>query len=280
MTAAPDAGPTAGRPVSPVGVLAARLAGLSERLDAADGVPAEVRAELREVAGLAGGLDPYLARWSTPESPALRRLAERTRTPDRTPAPGAAPREREALSGHVEGQVLKMLVHATRAWRVLGIGLSTGYSALAMAEALPPDGRVVVCETDPAAARLARDCFSDSPVGDRIVVEVGPVRLALEALGAAGEVFDLVVIDADRPGHLDQLDAVLDLALLAEHGLVCVDGTLARGRPWTTGEQTLDAVAVAAFNRAVAADPRVEQVVVPLRDGLTLIRPVPTDARR
>lgn len=182
-------------------------------------------------------LRPEPARWSTPESPALRRLAERTRTPDRPgPAPDAAPRE--GLSGHVEGQVLKMLVHATRAWRVLGIGLSTGYSALAMAEALPPDGRVVACGTDPAAVRLARDCFADSPAGDRIAVEVGPARRTLEALSSAGEVFDLVVIDADRPGHLDHLDAVPDF------------------------------------------DPRVEQVVVPLRDGLTLIRPVPTEARR
>jgi caffeoyl-CoA O-methyltransferase len=280
MSTAQDAGTpgvdVTGRPVTPASILAARLAGLTERVDATDGVPAELRAELRELAELAGGLDPYLERWSTPESPALRRLAERTRAHDWTGAtPGAAPLEREMLSGHVEGQVLKMLVHATRAWRVLEIGMFTGYSALAMAEALPPDGRVVACEIDPAVARFARECFADSPAGDRIAVEVGPARPALDALAATGEVFDLVFIDADKAGYLDYLDAVLDHGLLAEHGLICVDNTLMQGLPWTSGEQTVNAVAIAAFNRAVAADRRVEQVIVPLRDGLTLIRPVP-----
>ncbi len=67
---------------------------------------------------------------------------------------------------------------------------------------------------------------------------------------------------------------MLELGLLAPHGLVCVDNTLMQGQPWTAGEPTANGVAIHAFNRAVAADPRVEQVIVPLRDGLTLIRPV------
>jgi caffeoyl-CoA O-methyltransferase len=279
MTTAPHAGPAidtgAGRPVTPTSILAARLDELSRRLDTADGVTPELRAELRAVTELAGGLDPYLTACTTPESPALRRLAERTRAHDWTgPTPGPAPLEQEMLSGHVEGQVLKMLVHATRAWRVLEIGMFTGYSALAMAEALPPDGRVVACEIDPDVAGFARAAFADSPHGHKVVVEVGPARRTLDALVAAGEVFDLVFIDADKAGYLGYLDAVLELGLLTEHALVCVDNTLMQGLPWTSGEQTANAGAIAEFNAAVAADPRVEQVVVPLRDGLTLIRAV------
>jgi caffeoyl-CoA O-methyltransferase len=277
VTAAQEAGPAvdtaAGRPVTPTTILAARLDQLSRRLGAADGIAPELRAELRDLVELADGLDPYLDACTTPESPALRRLAERTRAHDWTgPTPGAAPLEREMLSGHVEGQVLKMLVHATRARRVLEIGMFTGYSALAMAEALPPDGRLVACEIDPAVAEFARAGFAGSPAGHKIVVEVGPARRTLDALTAAGEVFDLVFIDADKAGYLGYLAAVLDLGLLAEHGLVCVDNTLMQGLPWTSAEPTANSGAIAAFNAAVAADPRVEQVIVPLRDGLTLIR--------
>jgi len=125
-------------------------------------------------------------------------------------------------------------------------------------------------------AAFARECFAGAAAGDRIDVRVGAARRTLDALATEGEVFDLVFIDADKTSYLDYLDAVLDLGLLAEHGLVCVDNTLMQGLPWTSAEQTVNAVAVSAFNRAVAADPRVEQVVVPLRDGLTLIRAVPT----
>ena len=85
-------------------------------------------------------------------------------------------------------------------------------------------------------------------------------------------VFDLVFIDADKAGYLDYLQVVLDTGLLAPHGLICVDNTLMQGQPWSSGEPTANGVAIAEFNQAVAADPRVEQVIIPLRDGLTLIR--------
>ena len=136
-------------------------------------------AELRDACELARGLDPYLSRWTTPESPTLRRLAQRTQAEDwtRHSAGGLpAPLEQEMLSGHVEGQTLKMLVHATRARRVLEIGMFTGYSALAMAEALPGDGQLVSCEIDPEVAALAQACFTDSPAAARSSSGSGPRR--------------------------------------------------------------------------------------------------------
>ena len=123
------------------------------------------------------------------------------------------------LSGHVEGRVLAMLVHVSRARRVLDIGMFTGYSALAMAEALPDDGGVVACEIDAVVADLARESFAESPDGHKIDVRVGPALGTLR--GLAGERFDLVFLDADKAGYLDYLNAVLDLgpARAARHGL-------------------------------------------------------------
>ena len=267
--------PGAPRPVTPLTILAGQLDRLTRQFEAAEGVDPALTAELRDACELAGGLDPYLSRWTTPESPALRLLAERTAAQDWRQHPAGvapAPLEQEMLSGHVEGQTLKMLVHATRARRVLEIGMFTGYSALAMAEALPAGGQLVSCEIDPDVAAFAQRCFQDSPDGSKIEVRVGPALATLSELDAAGAVFDLVFIDADKAGYSGYLTALLDLGLVAPHGLICVDNTLMQGQPWRPGEPTANGRAVAAFNQAVAADPRVDQVIIPLRDGLTLIR--------
>lgn len=265
------------RPVTPVGILAAKLERLSRQLAAVDGVDPMLKSELREACELASGLDPYLSDCTTPESAALALLARRTRAEDwsgRRRDDGAAPLEPEMLSGHVEGQTLKLLVHVTRARRVLEVGMFTGYSALAMAEALPEGGEVVACEVDADVATFAQQCFSESPSGHKISVRVAPALVTLTELGAAGETFDFVFIDADKVSYPAYLNAVLDNDLLASHGLICVDNTLMQGQPYSSGRSTANGVAIATFNRAVADDPRVEQVLLPLRDGLTLIRKV------
>ncbi|MDQ2814702.1 MAG: class I SAM-dependent methyltransferase [Actinomycetota bacterium] len=268
--------PGSPRPVTPASILAGKLQQLLRLLDAAGGVEESLKSELREACDLAAGLDPYLSRWTTPESSDLRRLAQRTQAQDWSQRSGdsAGYLEQEMLSGHVEGQALKMLVHATRAKRVLEIGMFTGYSALAMAEALPADGQVVACEIDSGVAAFAERCFRESASGHKIEVKVGPAQRTLGELSDAGQAFDLVFIDADKAGYAGYLSAVLDTGLLAPHGVICVDNTLMQGQPWTRGEPTANAVAIAQFNEAVAADPRVEQVIIPLRDGLTLIRRV------
>jgi caffeoyl-CoA O-methyltransferase len=263
------------RPVTPASILAADLERLVRHVDRLGGVDPELDAGLRAAAELAAGLDPYLERCTTPESAALARLAERTRAEDWS-RHGAGALEQEMLSGHVEGQALKMLVHLAGARRVLEIGMFTGYSALAMAEALPEDGRVVACEIDAGVAAFAQRCFDESGSGARIDVRVGPALATLSGLATAGEVFDLVFLDADKGGYLDYLTAVLDSGLLAPHGVVCVDNTLMQGQPWCSGEPAPNGRAIVRFNEAVAADPRVEQVLLPLRDGLTLIRRAPT----
>jgi caffeoyl-CoA O-methyltransferase len=265
--------PHAPRPVTPIGILAAELDAVLD--GARDGaLDAATLERLRAARDLAAGLDPYLARCTTPESPALADLARRTAAHDWRTHPGDAGLEQEMLSGHVEGQLLRTLVHATRAASVLEVGMFTGYSALAMAEAVGDAGRVVACEVDADVAAFAQECFTASEAGARIEVRVGPAADTLRALAAAGETFDLVFVDADKAGYRDYLDLLLGTDLLAAYGLVVVDNTLMQGRPWLPGTHTANGAAVAAFNEALATDPRVEQVLVPLRDGLTLIRRV------
>lgn len=270
MTAAP-------RPVTPLGIIATKLASLDRQISTLPDVDAQLKSELHQAAQLAAGLDPYLSHCTTPESPALAKLVDRTQSEDwrsrSTAGETVAALEQEMLSGHIEGQLLKFLIHLARAKQVLEIGMFTGYSALAMAEALPADGKLVACELDPFAARFAQVCFDESPHGRKISIEVAPAMETLERLAAAGMTFDLVFIDADKGGYIDYLNFLLDRGLLAVHGAICADNTLMQGEPYIGGD-TANGAAIAAFNQAVIDDPRIEQVLVPLRDGLTLIRRV------
>lgn len=249
------------RPVTPLGILAAELDRVRTHLAAVD--PA-LAAELDGACALASGLDPYLAACAAPESPALAALAERTRT-----AEWGGALEQEMLSGHVEGRVLAFLVRLTGARRVLDVGMFTGYSSLAMAEALPAGGEVVACELDPGVAAFARESFAASAAGARITVHVAPAAETLRTLEGP---FDLVFLDAEKPGYLGYVELLLERDLLAGGGLLCVDNTLMQGEPWLPGPPSPNGAAIAAFNTAIAADPRLEQVLLPLRDGLTLIR--------
>lgn len=208
-------------------------------------------------AALAAGLEPYTSRCTTPESPALAALAEATAA-----HPWEAGLEEEMLSGHVEGQFLKLLVRLTRARRVLEVGMFTGYSALAMAEALPDDGELIACEVDPRVAAFARPHLPA-----HVDVRVGP---ALETLARLDGAFELIFVDADKPSYEAYFDVIFDRGLLAPDGVLAVDNTLMQGQPWAGG-RTVNGEAIAAFNERVAADERVEQVLLPLRDGLTLI---------
>ncbi|ACU38113.1 O-methyltransferase [Actinosynnema mirum] len=261
--------PGAPRPVTPVALLADTLARLAGRSD----LPPDVVAELSAAAELASGVDGYAGRCTTPESPALRELAARTAEHDWRGRGGGVALEQEMLSGHVEGQLLKTLLRALRARRVLEIGMFTGYSALAMAEELPDDGVVVACELDPDVAAFARERFSASPHGRKVDVRVGPALDTLAGL-VGGEPFDLVFVDADKAGYTEYLAVVLDGGLLAPHGLVCVDNTLMQGKTYLPGARDAVGAAVDRFNRHVAQRPDVAQVLVPVRDGLTLIRRV------
>ncbi len=264
------------RPVTPHGIIAANLAVLRERAAALAYAEPAFAALLDETARLALGLDPYIDASTTPASDVLAQLAADTARRDWTRlfATGdtALALEQEMVSGHVEGRLLNILVHATKAKRILEVGVFTGYSALAMAEALPDDGRLIACEIDAYAASIAQHWFDRSPHGAKIRIEIGPALESLARLRDAGERFDFVFIDADKGNYGAYLDLIVGSELLTADGLLCVDNTLMQGQPYLSEARTPNGEAIAAFNRRVANDPRIENVLVPIRDGLTLIR--------
>lgn len=266
------------RPVTPLGIVVEQLQTTAQMMqEHPQVVPLEIVHQLQQALSLAAGLDPYVGECTTPESSALATLVRQTSDEawSQRFSEGATVRhlEQEMLSGHLEGQVLKMFVHMTRAKSVLEIGMFTGYSALAMAEALPDDGRLIACEIDQYAANIAKSAFQASPCGNKIHVELGPALETLRKLAMAQESFDLVFIDGDKTEYIQYFQTLLDSHLLAPHGFICVDNTLLQGQPYLSGDKrSQNGEAIAQFNRLVKDDPRVEQVLLPVRDGLTIIR--------
>ena len=268
--------PKTARPVTPLGILVEKLEEIVKTAKE-EQVSPSLMASLSEAFSLAAGIDPYLEECTTPESSDLANLAHKTATEDWSKrfSDGETVRqlEQEMLSGHIEGQTLKLFVHMTGAKRILEVGMFTGYSVLAMAEALPEDGEVIACEVDQYVADFARACFDESSHGSKIKVEVAPALETMAALAEAQESFDLFFIDADKKEYVDYFQLILDKGLLAPGGFIFVDNTLLQGQPYLPPQQrTANGEGIARFNRFVADDPRVEQVLLPLRDGLTIIR--------
>ena len=169
------------------------------------------------------------------------------------------------LSGQMEGTLLQTLVAALGARRVLEIGTFTGFSAQMMAAALSEDGELVTCDLDPKAITIAGTFFGRSPHGHKISLREGP---ALETMRSLEPGFDLVFIDADKENYINYYEEAL--RLLSPNGLIAVDNVLWSGRVLDPKEESDRAIV--AFNEHVAADDRVSQVVLTVRDGLMLVR--------
>ena len=167
------------------------------------------------------------------------------------------------MVGAVEGAFLSFLVHMTRATRVLELGTFTGWSSIAMARALPPGGSVVTCDVNEETTAVARRYAEEAGVADRIDFRVGP---GIETLATLDGPFDLAFIDADKEGYVDYYEAILPK--LAPDGVIGADNTLF-GSGGPNDEITQ---AMSHFNEHVLHDDRVEAVLLPFRDGLTLIR--------
>jgi caffeoyl-CoA O-methyltransferase len=170
--------------------------------------------------------------------------------------------------GQVEGAFLRLLVALHRPQRILEIGTFSGYSALAMAGAMPPGGQLITCDIDPVATAVATRYFAAAGLADRITLRLAPALDTIRRLAADGYRPDLVFIDADKPGYVDYWDAVLPL--LPVGGLVVADNTLWSGK--VVNPQDASDHAIVRFNARVAADPRVEHVLLSVRDGIMLAR--------
>ena len=171
-------------------------------------------------------------------------------------------------SGHLQGRLLKMLVQLARPLRVLEIGTFAGYSALCMAEGLGEGALLHTYEIDDELEDFTRPWIENSPYGDKVRFHIGN---ALEEVPHLGEVFDFVFMDGDKRQYMEYHEMILQHT--SPRALILADNTLWDGhvveKAYLNDRQT---VAINEFNAFVAADKRVEKLILPLRDGLTMIR--------
>jgi len=212
--------------------------------------------------GLSEELRDYVARVGIREHPVLTRLREGNQR-ERGGSMQVAPEE---------GALLGLLVSLLDARRVLEVGTFTGYSSTAMALALPPDGRIVCCDVSREWTDVARVAWADAGVADRVELRLGPAVETLDALLADGGEgsFDLAFIDANKTGYDDYYERCL--RLVRSGGLVAIDNVLWSGKVADPSVQDDDTRAIRALNEKVAADVRVDPVIVSAGDGLTLAR--------
>ncbi len=173
--------------------------------------------------------------------------------------------------GRVEGALLKTLVALSGARRVVEIGTFTGFSALCMAEALPDDGELVTCDIDPVAARTAQSFFDRSPHGRKIHLRLGDALAMLRGLPATPSI-DLAFLDADKERYAAYYAELVPR--LRRGGLLVADNTLWSGHVLAPRPDHETDRAIVAFNRLVTDDPRVENVLLSVRDGIMLARKV------
>jgi caffeoyl-CoA O-methyltransferase len=202
-------------------------------------------------------VEAYAEEHTTPDGELFERLA--AETAEKTTAP-------EMMVGRLEGQFLRVLVRSLRARRILELGTFTGYSSISMALALPAGGRVITCDVNKETNAIARRYAQEAGVADRIEYRLGP---ALETIAQLDGPFDLVFIDADKPNYINYYEATLPM--LAEGGLIVVDNTLWSGRVIDEEDTEETTQAIRALNDHVSADPRVENVLLTVRDGMNLV---------
>lgn len=171
-----------------------------------------------------------------------------------------------------QGQLMAMLVRLMGARRCLEVGVFTGYSSLAVALALPDDGTLLACDSSEEWTTVARRYWAQAGVSGKIELALGPAleTLERERRRGAAHSYDFAFIDADKVNYLAYYERVLEL--LRPGGLLGVDNTLWSGRVADAAEMGADTVALREFNAKVATDDRVEHCLVPIADGLTLLR--------
>ena len=171
------------------------------------------------------------------------------------------------VSGHLQGRLLKMLVQMKQPQNVLEVGTFSGYSAICMAEGLGPEGHVWTFEVNDEMEEFTRPWIENSAVADRITFSIGDANIEAPKLGI---VFDMAFIDGDKRTYVETYETVL--GLMRPGGLIIADNTLWDGHiidpAYDRDHQT---VGISRFNDYVAADNRIETVILPLRDGLTMM---------
>ena len=200
-------------------------------------------------------IEEYATRHTTPLSELHERLWRETH--DKTTRP-------QMMVGPLEGALLRFLARLTQAQRILEIGMFTGYSSLAWAEALPPHGQLITLDVNPETSEIAKRYFQESPNGHKIELKFGP---ALETLKTLQGPFDLCFIDANKSEYSDYYE--ICIGLVRQGGLIVLDNMLQRGKVLDPNDESSRSIST--LNQRILDDPRVENVLLPLRDGIMLV---------
>lgn len=203
-------------------------------------------------------IEEYICRHIDNEEPCLARLNRDTHVYHLRP---------RMVSGHLQGRILKMICRMVQPRRVLELGTFTGYSALCFAEGMVEDGEVHTLEIDDEVEDFAREHFDQSPYGHKIKMFIGDALTTIQGLT---ETYDLVFIDANKRDYVSYYEAVLPL--VRPGGVILADNTLWDGKVVTEPDsRDPQTVGIMKFNEHIAQDERVEKIILPLRDGLTVL---------
>ena len=172
------------------------------------------------------------------------------------------------MSGHAQGRLLSMLSKMIQPKRILELGTFTGYSALCLAEGLTEDGQLHTVEANDEMEELILHNFSLSPLGSKITLHI---QDALQFIAQTTDTYDLIFIDADKREYKAYYEALIEH--LNPNGYMIADNTLWDGKVLTNPQANdLQTISIKEFNDYVAQDPRIEKIILPLRDGMTIIR--------
>lgn len=206
-------------------------------------------------------LDRYIETMSSAEDALLHELERETYLRVLNP---------RMISGHIQGKLLEMIVRMIRPQRVLEIGTFTGYSALSMAAGLTEGGIIDTCEVDDELEMMILEYFERSKYANKLRLHIGS---ALDIAPSLGEVYDLVFIDGDKREYTAYYNMLFDKGLVRSGSWIMADNILWYGKvtePVVKGDKQTQGIID--FNATVAADKRVENVILPIRDGINLIR--------
>jgi predicted O-methyltransferase YrrM len=212
--------------------------------------------------GLPDDVYEYIRKVSTRELPVLARLREAT-------APRA---EAEMQISAEQGQFMALLAKLVGARRCLELGTYTGYSALAVAMALPADGKLITCDVSDEFTRIGRPFWKEAGVESKIDLRLQPGLNTLDELLKEGQqnTFDFAFVDADKPNYIQYYERLLQL--VRPGGLICADNTLGLSGVPIIRQENLSAKAMREFNEYVHHDERVDLSMTPIGEGLTLLR--------